>query len=52
LKHFGKIYNLPDALLLYRLHAKQSTNVLKTDSAENRKLREKMIEDILKTSPS
>ena len=52
LKQFGKIYNLPDVLLLYRLHAKQSTNVLNTDSSENKNLREKMIDDILRTYPS
>jgi glycosyltransferase involved in cell wall biosynthesis len=47
LKHYGKIYNMPDVLLLYRIHSDQTTKVHNTDSEKNNQLRNQMIRTIL-----
>ena len=47
LKKFGKIYNIPDVLLLYRIHSNQSTQLFNTNSEMNDKCRNEMIENII-----
>jgi amylovoran biosynthesis glycosyltransferase AmsE len=45
LKKYKVIYNIPDVLLLYRLHTNQLTHELKVESPENVKLRNDIIEN-------
>lgn len=47
LKQYGKIHNMPDILLLYRIHSEQTTKVYNTDSETNNQLRNQMIQDII-----
>lgn len=47
LKRFGKIYNLPDILLLYRVHRDQLTRKFDTDSIDNENKRQQMIKELL-----
>lgn len=49
LKQYGKIYNLPDILLLYRTHNAQLTKKFNTDSNYNESLRQKLLKEILST---
>ena len=50
LKHYGKIYNLPEVLLLYRIHDDQITNKYNTESMYNEILRKQMLKEILLTN--
>lgn len=47
LKKYGKIHNMPDVLLMHRLHSNQLTQIYKTDSSENINLRNKMIDEYI-----
>lgn len=48
LKHFGCVYNLPDALLYYRLHEKQVTNNGGTEGRDYwHQIRLKIIDDLI-----
>ena len=42
LKRFGRLYNMPDMLLYYRIHAEQSTYNGKSCTPENVAMREQM----------
>jgi GT2 family glycosyltransferase len=47
LKQYGKIYNLNESLVYYRIHEEQLTYNKKSLTLENIKLREKIIEEII-----
>jgi hypothetical protein len=48
LHRYGKIYNIPDVLVYYRLHPNQLTHNHDSNSPEMVELREKIIADILR----
>ena len=48
LKKYGSIYNLPESLLLYRLHENQLTHTLDTSDPKNIELRRDIIETTAK----
>jgi len=47
IKQYGKLYNIPDVLVYYRLHGEQLTHKTDSYSAESVKLREEIIESII-----
>jgi glycosyltransferase involved in cell wall biosynthesis len=47
LKRFGKIHNIPDNLIYYRIHAEQQTNKMEADSSTCVRMREQILNRIL-----
>jgi len=47
LKQFGRIYNIPEVLLYYRIHENQVTYDNNASNPENRANRDRVIQKIL-----